>query len=223
MSKIYCCSDIHGCIEEFEYALSIILEHLDEPDTKLILMGDYIHGGSDSYAVLDRIIELQRNYGEKVIALLGNHEKWVIDGYKGIEDKKYSDKDDVYISWFETLPHYYIEGNTIFVHAGIEEETGENWEWETGEYVFTDKFPAETGYFSTGQKIVAGHIYTSIIADNKRFDQIYYDGLSHYYIDGDVLTNGNILILMVNTDTDTYYSVTENGCYEVVPYGEEYR
>lgn len=221
MSKIYCCSDVHGCMDEFEYALSIILGHLDEPDTKLILMGDYIHGGSDSYAVLDRIIGLQREYGEKVTALMGNHEKWVIEGFKGIDNGKYSDRDDKYISWLENLPLYYTEGNTVFVHAGIDEETGDEWEWETGEYLFTDKFPAETGYFSTGQKIVAGHVYTSIIAGDKRYSEIYYDGLSHYYIDGDVLTNGNILILMVDTDTDTYYSVTENGCYEVLPYGEE--
>ncbi len=221
MSKIYCCSDIHGCMDEFEYALSIILERLEEPDTKLILMGDYIHGGSDSYDVLDRIIELQRKYGEKVIVLMGNHEEWVIDGFESIDGNKYSDREDKYISWLENLPRYYTEGNTIFVHAGIDEEAGEDWEWGTGDYIFTGKFPAETGYFSTGQKIVAGHIYTSVISEDKRFNEIYYDGLSHYYIDGDVLTNGNILVLMVDTDTDTYYSVTENGFYEVLPYGEE--
>lgn len=221
MSKIYCCSDIHGCMDEFEYALSIILEHLEEPDTKMILMGDYIHGGSDSYAVLDRIIGLQRKYGEKVIVLMGNHEELVIDGFESIDGNRYSESEDKYISWLENLPRYYKEGNTIFVHAGIDEEAGEDWEWGTGDYIFTGKFPAETGFFPTGQKIVAGHIYTSVISGDKRFNEIYYDGLSHYYIDGDVLTNGNILILMVDTDMDTYYSVTENGFYEVMPYGEE--
>lgn len=221
MSKIYCCSDIHDCIDEFEYALSIILEHLEEPDTKLVLMGDYIHGGSDSYAVLDRIIELQRNYGEKVIVLMGNHEEWVIEDYQTIGEDRYSDKDNRYIPWLENLPLYYKEGNTIFVHAGIDEEAGDYWELATVDYIFTGKYPAETGYFSTGQKIVAGHVYTSTIAGNKKFNEIYYDGLSHYYIDGDVLSSGNIPILMVDTDTDTYYSVTENGCYKVIPYEEE--
>lgn len=221
MSKIYCCSDIHGCIEEFEYALSIICGHLEEPDTKLILLGDYVHGGSDSYAVLDRIIDLQRKYGEKIIVLMGNHEEWVIDGYKGIDGGNYSDDDDRYISWLENLPRYYTEGNTVFVHAGIDELTGCEWEWETSESTFTNKYPAETGYFPTGQKIVAGHVYTSVISGNKRFNEIYYDGFSHYYIDGDVLTSGNIPILMVDTDKDIYYSVTENDCYIVMPYGEE--
>ena len=71
----YCMSDIHGCIGAFENALELVLPHLDKSDTKLILLGDYIHQGEDSYAVLDRIMSLQKKYGcEKVIALMGNHE-----------------------------------------------------------------------------------------------------------------------------------------------------
>ena len=46
--KIYCISDIHGFLAEFEEALSLVLDHLDEPDTKLCLLGDYIHGGNDT-------------------------------------------------------------------------------------------------------------------------------------------------------------------------------
>ena len=56
MSKIYAMSDLHGNIDAFDYALSLI--DLTEEDTKLVLCGDYIHG-ADSYGVLDRIIELQ--------------------------------------------------------------------------------------------------------------------------------------------------------------------
>ena len=45
--RIYCMSDIHGCLAEFEEALSLVVEYLEEPETMLILMGDYIHGGAD--------------------------------------------------------------------------------------------------------------------------------------------------------------------------------
>lgn len=38
--KIYCISDVHGFLAEFEEALSLVIEHLEEPDTKLCLMGD---------------------------------------------------------------------------------------------------------------------------------------------------------------------------------------
>lgn len=222
MSKIYCCSDIHGCIDEFECALSVILEHLEEePDAKLALLGDYIHGGTGNYAVLDRIIGLQKKYGNRIIVLMGNHEEFIINGFSAGINLDFSETDDFYMSWLEHLPRYYVEGNTIFVHAGIDEKAGDCWEYETPEKVFTEKFPPETGYFSTGQKIVAGHAHTSILAKDKSFSGIYYDGQSHYYIDGDVLTNHNIPILMVDTGTDKYYSVTENGCYIVAPYGEE--
>jgi serine/threonine protein phosphatase 1 len=59
--KLYSMSDIHGCIDSFEESLSMIKDQLKEKDTKLILLGDYIHG-PNSCAVLDRVMELQREY-----------------------------------------------------------------------------------------------------------------------------------------------------------------
>ena len=34
--KIYCMSDIHGCYSALCDALELVIDHLDEPDTKLI-------------------------------------------------------------------------------------------------------------------------------------------------------------------------------------------
>ena len=66
MSYIYAMSDIHGCLDAFEYALSLVDFF---GDNKLILLGDYIHE-PDDYGVLDKIIQLQDKYGsDKVIAL----------------------------------------------------------------------------------------------------------------------------------------------------------
>ena len=229
--KIYCISDIHGFLAEFEEALALVLEHLDEPDTKLCLLGDYIHGGGDGSRVLGKIMELQNKYGEdKVIALLGNHEDFVLTGYSTvnnmniIEDEGYGTddgSDDKYISWFESLPRYYTEGNTIFVHAGIEEDAGDMWEWATGDDIFTGKYPAETGKIEgLDMKVVAGHIGTCKIADDHSFHDIYYDGESHYYIDGTVIDSGYIPVLLVDTEEDKYYQVTESGINLVFPYEE---
>jgi len=33
--KIYCLSDIHGCLAEFEEALSMVLAQLDDEDIKM--------------------------------------------------------------------------------------------------------------------------------------------------------------------------------------------
>ena len=74
--KLYCMSDIHGCLAEFEEALSLVAEHLNDDDVKLILLGDYIHGGADNRGVLDRIMSLQYRYGsDKVVALMGNQDR----------------------------------------------------------------------------------------------------------------------------------------------------
>ena len=85
--KIYAISDIHGCSIPFLYALDIILEHLEEPDTKLVLLGDYIHGGDESRQVLDKIMNLQAKYGtDKDIALMGKHGEFVREGVSSIDD-----------------------------------------------------------------------------------------------------------------------------------------
>lgn len=75
-------SDIHGCLAQFEEALSKVDL---SGDNILILLGDYIHGGPSPYGVLDKIMELEETYGrDKVIVLMGNHEDMAIDGFLGI-------------------------------------------------------------------------------------------------------------------------------------------
>jgi len=228
--KIYCMSDIHGCFDEFREALSLFQEKLEKPDTKLVLLGDYVHGGSGGREVLDCIMYLQDKYGaEKIIALVGNHDEWVIDGSATIdcmtntyEDSSNDGDEDKYVNWLCTLPRYYVEGKTIFVHAGIDEEAGDLWEWTTNEEMYTMKFPAEIGSIhGLDKKIVAGHVGTSKLARDYRYHDIYYDGGSHYYIDGTVLVSRKIPVLMVDTDTDKYYRVTETGNWLILPYDEE--
>ena len=226
--KIYCMSDIHGCLKAFEEALSMVMGHLEQPDTMLILMGDYIHGGADNYGVLDKIMQLQNRYGtDKVLALMGNHEEFVLLGESTVNHMFQSFRgepanEDKYIRWMEKLPRYYSAGKTIFVHAGIDEDAGDLWEWGTGEEIFVGKYPAEIGEIADlDKKVVAGHVGTAEISGNPNFHDIYYDGKSHYYIDGTVLKSGRIPVLMVDTKEDTYYRVTETGNRLIRPYDEE--
>lgn len=70
--KIYAISDIHGYIDELNVALTYI--DLDESESIIVFLGDYIHG-HDSYAVLDRVRGLQKEYGtDRIITLMGKHE-----------------------------------------------------------------------------------------------------------------------------------------------------
>lgn len=222
--KIFAMSDIHGCLAEFEEALSLV--DLSDDDSMLILLGDYVHG-PDSFGVLKKIIELQKRYGQdKVVVIIGNHEdividgRWPIDGFDNGE--RYDDREaeeDEYIEWMKSLPRYYATERQIFCHAGIEEEAEDMWEWGTDDYTFTEKYPAQIGHFYID--IIAGHIGTAVISGDPSYHDIYFDGESHYYIDGTVLDSGVIPVLMVDTETNKYYRVTDTGNWLILPYDEE--
>lgn len=215
----YCISDIHGCLKAFKKALSLFSEELEKPDTRLILLGDYTHGGENNYGVLNTIIKLQRKYGkDKIIALTGNHEERICEGFNRIDDNKTSEYDHIYKKWMRRLPRYHVDGKTVFVHAGIDEEAGENWEYGTLESIFTEKYPAQLGEFSGGYKIVAGHVHTSDISGDPFFNGIYFDGKSHYYIDADSPVSGKVNVLKVDTDNQRYFEVTASGEKEVEPF-----
>ena len=74
MAKIYAISDIHGHNNEFIKSLNKI--DLSDKQSKLILLGDYIDYGSQSFQVISKIIELEKIYPKQIITLFGNHEEW---------------------------------------------------------------------------------------------------------------------------------------------------
>lgn len=70
-------SDIHGNFNEFINSLSKV--DLSVEDNRLILLGDYIDNGPQSFEVLSKIIELEKIFPEQIVTLLGNHEEWFYD------------------------------------------------------------------------------------------------------------------------------------------------
>ncbi len=106
------------------------------------------------------------------------------------------------INWLKNLPLYYEIEKQIFVHAGIDEEAGEWWKHGTSEEVFANKYPATFGHFY--KDIIAGHIGVSILKDEKELHGVYWDGESHYYIDGTVNISGNIPLLKYDIIKDEY-------------------
>ena len=218
--KIYAISDIHGYIDELNTALSYI--DLDDEDTMLVFLGDYIHG-HDSYAVLDRVIDLQEKYGsEKIITLMGNHEEAVDEARSTISEGDEVVRDGVddipYRKWIHSLKKYYKTEKQVFVHAGIDEEAGDLWEVGTPFFTFFEKYPPETGHFY--MDIIAGHTGTSTISGDPNFHGIFFDGESHYYIDGSVWKSGVIPVLMYDTETDKYYEITDMGKKIVTAYSD---
>lgn len=75
MKRTLVISDIHGCIKQFDQLL-IQVEFNPKYD-QLILLGDYVDKGPHSKFVVDRVIDLVRNYD--AIALRGNHDQRLFD------------------------------------------------------------------------------------------------------------------------------------------------
>ena len=112
------------------------------------------------------------------------------------------------IKWVKSLPSFYETETQIFVHAGVDEEAGEYWNWGTGDEIFLWKFPASLGKFC--KTVIAGHIATSNVSKDRSFHEIYHDGASHYYIDGSVYKHGKLLLLGYDEKDGQYYQIESN-------------
>jgi hypothetical protein len=119
---IYAIGSIRSFYDYFEEALvSVDLSG----ENILVLMGDYIRFGPDSYKILDRIMALEEEYGtEKVIVLRGGRETWTLQYKWSITsfEKDDSGKDTKYLKWFKTLRAFYIKDNYLFYNRGVEDE-----------------------------------------------------------------------------------------------------
>lgn len=57
------------------------------------------------------------------------------------------------------------------------------------------------------QDIIAGHIGTCSVSGDRRFHDVYWDGASHYYIDGTVYMSKHLPVLMYDEETGKYSSL----------------
>ncbi|WP_264559967.1 metallophosphoesterase family protein [Flavobacterium sp. N2270] len=134
--------DIHGGFK----ALKEVINEINLTSTdRLIFLGDYVDGWSESPEVLDFLIELQKN--SNCVFIKGNHDdlllnylknktyndEWfkhggesTINAYKKIDAQKIKH----HISFLENLKDYYIdEENRLFIHAGFTNLKGVEFEF----------------------------------------------------------------------------------------------
>ncbi|MDR8018931.1 metallophosphoesterase [Nesterenkonia aerolata] len=113
------------------------------------------------------------------------------------------------INWMRNLRPYYETNRQIFVHAGVDESAGDAWKAATEEHVWASKFPPATGQFI--KDVIAGHTETSspFLANDPNYRGVFWDGASHYYIDGGVEATGQIPVLIYDTNTKLYTTFKE--------------
>lgn len=124
MAKLFAISDIHGYLDEFLCALSKV--DLSDKNNRLILIGDYIDNGLQSFQVISKIIELEELYSNQIITLLGNHEEWFYDWL--ILEKPTSSAFPETIKSFFSLEEldYILKSNPNNFETGVRDEIKNN-------------------------------------------------------------------------------------------------
>ena len=134
--------DLHGCYSCLKGALmqADFMEKVrryradpdNNPNIKLVLLGDYIDRGRFSYnGILRTVLKLYLTVPEHVYVLRGNHEYYIeYQGrvYGGVRPAEAINSlanhvpDEVferYLEFFDSMPNMLIHDRMLFVHAGI--------------------------------------------------------------------------------------------------------
>ena len=145
MSNTFVIGDIHGGLK----ALQQVINRANvTANDKLIFLGDYVDGWSETPAVLDFLIDLSATYS--CVFMQGNHEEMLIKWLKKEDDNElwrfhggeatvqaYQNIPlktiEKHISFLEKLNEYYIDDkNRLFVHAGFTHLKGVAFEYFRG-------------------------------------------------------------------------------------------
>ncbi len=132
MKRTLVIGDIHGALK----ALKQVLQKVNfQPTDKLIFLGDYVDGWSESAEVIAYLIELEKAY--ECIFIRGNHdtwcEQWLLTGVadktwtfhggastiKSYNNLSFEDKNE-HLRFFNRMHNYYVdEDNRLYIHAGF--------------------------------------------------------------------------------------------------------
>ena len=134
--------DIHGGLR----ALHQILERAKvSPNDKLIFLGDYVDGWSQSPEVIDLLIAMKETHN--VVCIRGNHDDLLLEWLKNGTDNPqwfdhggeatvtaYQNRDAAtlaaHIAFIESLVDFHLdEQNRLFIHAGFTNMNGVDFEY----------------------------------------------------------------------------------------------
>ena len=143
-SRVLAIGDVHGMYEKLTKLMDKISFHPEEE--LLIFLGDYIDRGSASVRCLQYIFDLQQQYPESVVCLLGNHEvmmssylaknrcsynsliadyadAWLENGgFATLQQLNEMDaeKRNILLDWATNLPVKFQYQEYFFCHAGVD-------------------------------------------------------------------------------------------------------
>lgn len=132
MARTFVIGDIHGALKALD---QLIRKIKLQPEDKLIFLGDYVDGWSQSAQVISRLMELDDQYN--CIFLKGNHDQWCESWLAGeaadpvwlfhggrstvasYENLSAEEKHAHLVFYNRLRPFYIDERNRLFIHAGF--------------------------------------------------------------------------------------------------------
>lgn len=215
MAKTFVIGDIHGAYK----ALIQCLERssFDYNEDKLIFLGDICDGWPETELCFKELLKI-KNF----IYVLGNHDLWLLKWAKtGKKDYDWlmncasstfdhfpSGLNEEYIKFLETAKPYHIEGNKLFVHAGIdpqkeiEKQDQDTFLWDRNLPVLMLKYlqgKSNKKISNIYDAIYIGHSPTIVFKTTK---PISYAGV--WMLDTGAGWNGVLTIM--NIETNEYFS-----------------
>lgn len=124
----YCIGDIHGCFDEFIRMKNRI--EAQDPDAKIILLGDLIDRGPKSYEMLCWALEHVTENG-RYQCIMGNHEDLLSEWYR-----------HKFIPWYENDPSHELLPTTKFDFSKMAQRYGLITPDKLKQYIdFVEKLP----------------------------------------------------------------------------------
>jgi serine/threonine protein phosphatase 1 len=132
MAKTLVIGDIHGALKALKQVIAAIKLHGGD---RLIFLGDYVDGWSQSAQVITYLIGLEKKY--LCLFIKGNHDRWCESWLNGEEPDQlwlvqggqatvdsygtYSSKQkNEHLEFFSRMLNYYVDfENRLFIHAGF--------------------------------------------------------------------------------------------------------
>jgi serine/threonine protein phosphatase 1 len=183
--RLYAVGDIHGCADELAVMLRYLKEvaGLEGNDT-VVFMGDYVDRGPASRAVVDLLLEFQREF-PGTLFLRGNHEDMLLGflGHPGSMGRIFLENGGVetaqsyglkaprgvpiavdqfqqviparHLSFFLNLERYLVFPKFIFAHAGLNPER--DLLHQVGEDLFWIRDPFINNIHRFERVVVFGH------------------------------------------------------------------
>ncbi|WP_149538954.1 metallophosphoesterase family protein [Siccirubricoccus phaeus] len=147
--RVYAIGDVHGCdrrLAALHKRVAADARAYPAPEITLLHLGDYVDRGTDSAAVLERLLGPPPVPGAKVVNLLGNHEAmmlaacepdageeamglWLQNGgaatlksYGARAGAAWAEVPEDHLELLRRLPLSHRAGEYLFVHAGVRPE-----------------------------------------------------------------------------------------------------